>query len=100
MGWNLIDDHPKVKIGSSQGAAIKIDQNLYVAILAMMRFICSSSIFFSCLQAFLDFRSFDFRDFLFTTVYNSIQFSSPLVLLSNPDLRSFCFPWVFYVSTY
>ena len=47
MGWNLIDDHPKVKIGSSQGAAIKIDQNLYVAILAMMRFICSSSIFIS-----------------------------------------------------
>ena len=49
MGWNLIDDHPKVKIGSSQGAAIKIDQNLYVAILAMMCFICSSSIFISCL---------------------------------------------------
>ena len=49
MGWNLIDDHPKVKIGSSQGSAIKIDQNLYVAILAMMRFICSSSIFISCL---------------------------------------------------
>ena len=28
-------------------------------------------------QAFLDFRSFDFRDFRFTAVYNSILFSLP-----------------------
>ena len=42
-------------------------------------------------QAFLDFRDFDFRDFRFTSVYNSILFSSPLVLLSNLDLRGFCF---------
>ena len=42
-------------------------------------------------QAFLNFRSFDFRDFLFTAVYN-------LVLLSNLDLRSFCFRAFFYVS--
>ena len=41
------------------------------------------------IQAFLDFRGFHFRDFRFTTVYNSILFSSPLVLLSNLDLRSF-----------
>ena len=30
----------------------------------------------SALQAFLDFRGFDFRDFQFKTVYNSILFSS------------------------
>ena len=39
----------------------------------------------------LDFRSFDFRDYWFNAVYNSILFSSPLVLLSNLDLRGFCF---------
>ena len=33
-------------------------------------------------QAFLDLRIFDFRDFLFNAVYNSILFSSPLVLLT------------------
>ena len=37
--------------------------------------------------AFLDFRGFNFRNFWFTAVYNSILFSSPLVLLSNLDLR-------------
>ena len=49
-------------------------------------------------QAFLNFRGFDFRNFRFTAVYNSILFSSPLVLLSNLDLRGFCFPLFFYVS--
>ena len=44
------------------------------------------------LQAFLDFRGFDFRDFQFTLVYNSILFSSLLVLRSNLDLG------VFFVS--
>ena len=29
-------------------------------------------------QAFLDFRDFDFRNFRFSAVYNSILFSSPL----------------------
>ena len=43
------------------------------------------------LQAFLDFHGFDFRDFQFNADYNSILFSSPLVLLSNLDLRCFCF---------
>ena len=43
------------------------------------------------LQAFLDFRGFDFRNFGFTAVYNSIIFPSPLVLLGNLDLRGFCF---------
>ena len=38
------------------------------------------------LQAFLD-----FRNFRFNVVYNSIIFSSPLVLLSNLDLRRFWF---------
>ena len=44
-----------------------------------------------CLQAFLDFRGLDFGNFWFTSVYNSILFSSPLVLLSNLNLRCFCF---------
>ena len=44
-----------------------------------------------CIQAFLDFCGFDFRGFRFTAVYNSILFFSPLVLLSNLDLWSFCF---------
>ena len=43
------------------------------------------------IQAFLDFRGFDFRDFQFNAAYISILFSSPLVLLSNIDLRGFCF---------
>ena len=34
------------------------------------------------IQEFLDFRGFDFRDFLFNVVYDSILFSLPLVLLS------------------
>ena len=49
-------------------------------------------------QAFLDFRGFDFRNFRFTTVYNSILFSSPLVLLSNLDLHGFCFRGFYFVS--
>ena len=48
-------------------------------------------------QAFLDFHGFDFCDFWFTAVYNSTLFSSPLVLLSNLNLRSFYFHWFFYV---
>ena len=43
------------------------------------------------LQAFLDFRGFDFRNFWFTAVYNSVLFSSPLVLLSSLNLCGFCF---------
>ena len=38
------------------------------------------------IQAFLDFRNFRFK-----AVDNSILFSFPLVLLSNFDLRGFCF---------
>ena len=49
-------------------------------------------------QAFLDFRGFDFREFQFNVFYNSILFSSPLVVLSNLDLRGFRFPPFFYVS--
>ena len=33
-----------------------------------------------------------------TAVYNSILFSSPLVLLSNLDLRGFCFLGFIFVS--
>ena len=47
------------------------------------------------IQAFLDFCSFNFRNFRFNAVYNSILFSSPLVLLSNLDLHGFCFPRFF-----
>ena len=50
------------------------------------------------IQAFLDFRGFDFRDFWFTAVYNSILFSSPLALLSNLNLRGFCFCSFIFVS--
>ena len=49
-------------------------------------------------QAFLDFRGFDFHDFQFNAVCNSILFSSPLVLLNNLDLCGFRFPQFFYVS--
>ena len=49
-------------------------------------------------QAFLDFRGFNFLDLRFTAVYNSILFSSPLVLLSNLNLRGFCFCSFLYVS--
>ena len=41
------------------------------------------------MQAFLDFRNFDFRNFRISAVYNSILFFSTLVLLSNLDLRTF-----------
>ena len=44
----------------------------------------------SPLPVTLDFRNFDFRDFRFTAVYNSILFSSLLVLLSNLDFRGLC----------
>ena len=50
------------------------------------------------IQAFLDFRGFDFRDFLFTAAYNSILSSSPLVLLSYLDLHSFSFDGFVFVS--
>ena len=49
------------------------------------------------IQEFLDFRCFDFCNFRFNAVYNSFLFSSPLVLLSNLDLRGFCFR-IFFVS--
>ena len=48
------------------------------------------------IQAFLYFLGFDFRDFWFNAVYDSILFSSPLLLLSNFDLRGFRFPRVFF----
>ena len=51
----------------------------------------------SAVQTFLDFLGFDFRDF---QLYNSIQFSSPLVILSNLDLRGFCFRGFLFVSPY
>ena len=46
-------------------------------------------------QAFLYFCGFDFRNFGLSAVYNSILFSSPLVLLSNLNLRGFLFPRFF-----
>ena len=45
-------------------------------------------------QAFLD-----FRDFRSNAVYNSILFSSPLILLSNLDLRGFASAGFFCVPT-
>ena len=49
----------------------------------------------SLLQAFLDFRGFDFRNFQFNVVDNSILFSIPVVLLSNLNLGGFRFPRFF-----
>ena len=53
--------------------------------------------FKKAIQAFLNFRGLDFRNFRFTAVYISILFSSPLVLLSNLGtqfllLRFLCVP--------
>ena len=48
------------------------------------------------IPAFLDFRGFNFHNFCFNAVFNSILFSSPLVLPSELDIRSF-FPWVCFV---
>ena len=48
-------------------------------------------------QAFLDFRGFEFRHFQFNVVYNSILFSSPSVLLRNLNLRGFRFPHFFFM---
>ena len=50
------------------------------------------------IQAFLDFRGFDFCDFPFNAVYNSILFSSPLVLLSDLDLCGLWFCGFIFVS--
>ena len=52
------------------------------------------------IQAFLNSCGFDFRNFRFTAVYNSILFSSSLLLLLNLDLRGFCFCGFFFVSTH
>ena len=54
---------------------------------------------FFLIQAFLDFWGFVFCDFWFNTVHNSILFSSPLVLLSNLNLRGFCIPCFLCVPT-
>ena len=48
------------------------------------------------IEAFLDFGGFNFCNFRFNAVYNSILFSSLIVQLSNLDLPGFCFH-VFYV---
>ena len=53
------------------------------------------------ISAILIIRDFDFRDSQFNAVYNSVIFSSPLVLhttFSNLDLPGFCFHSFFYVS--
>ena len=58
--------------------------------------ICHCNILlYSFVQAFLDFRGFDFRKFWFTSVDDSNLFSSPLVLLSDLHLRGFCFSVIF-----
>ena len=50
------------------------------------------------IQAFLNFRSYDSLNFWFNAFYDSILFSSPLVLLSNLDLRGFRFRQFYDVS--
>ena len=50
------------------------------------------------IQSFLKFHGFNFQDFLFTMVYDSILFSFPLVLLSSLNLRGVCFWGFIFVS--
>ena len=57
-------------------------------------------LFTTKVQAFLHFHGFDFRGFRFTAVYNSLPISSHLVLLSNLNLRSFCFRSFSFGSPY
>ena len=63
---------------------------IIIIIIYLLSSILSNHYYDTVLQAFLNFRGFDFRDFLFSTVHNSILFSSPLVLVSNLDLCGFC----------
>ena len=63
-------------------------------------FLFSQDIYKKHLQAFLDFRGFEFRNFQFNSVYNSILLSSPLVLLSNLNSGGFCFLGFRFVSPY
>ena len=51
------------------------------------------------IQAFQDFRSFNFCNFGFNAVYNSILSYSPYVLLCNLDLHGFWFCVFLCVST-
>ena len=90
---------------SQEGKEIKnwLDQRMNCEDIAMNFLIANATgelLFLKfIIQAFLDFRGFDLRNFRFNTVYDSIIFSSPLyVLLSNLDLCSFHFLHLFYVS--
>ena len=77
---------------SQEGKEIKnwLDQRMNCEDIAMNFLIANATgelLFLKfIIQAFLDFRGFDLRNFRFNTVYDSIIFSSPLyVLLSNLD---------------
>ena len=70
-GYSLSEELNHVSINP------KYDNRLFVELPVQYKKTTSS------VQAFLDFLGFDFRNFRFTAVYNSILFSSPLVLLSK-----------------
>ena len=87
------------KYGYSLSCRLKIVQSLkHFEHLAVSEKLLFDTLNANVLQAFLDFRGFDFRDFRFTVVYDSIPFFPPLVLLSNFDLHGFCFRVFFFVS--
>ena len=48
------------------------------------------------IHAFLDLCGFDVRNFPLNAVDNSVLFSSPLVLISNFNLRGFCLRGLFF----
>ena len=82
--WDMIADYQIIQI-----FILTAPKNWFTLLLWCFLFI---------IQAFLDFCSFNFCNFWFTPVYNSILFSSPLVLLSNLNLRGFCFSMFFFVQ--
>ena len=71
---------------------LKFDQDMKIVFKKRSAKTFSSSV---RVQAILDFRSFDFRNFWFNSVYNSLPFSSPLVLLSKPRFTQFLLPRFF-----
>ena len=50
-----------------------------------------------CTEAFLDICGFDILDFQFNAVYNSILFSSPLVILKTGDQKRSQFTFLFSI---
>ena len=71
---------------------LKFDQDMKIVFKKRSAKTFSSSV---RVQAILDFRSFDFRNFRFKAVYNSILFSSPLVRKATLIYTVFAFYGLF-----